>query len=257
MTKKSQTTHPGIYTITNKITGTVYVGQAIDITTRWARHRWTYRKNLKDTYLQRAWNKYGEENFIFSVYKRIEEPDIAKLHILLDKEEIAALAQFRSNCYNLKEAGISGGIISKETLKKLSEHNKQRWKNPEYRAKLSKLQKDAWERPGRKEARVAQYREAFKQEKYKKRRKELSKQMWAEGGVLRETQSAIRKANWKDPEYIAKQKESRKKTWLDPVIRKKRSEAIRAAWAKRKAKLAAETGIEPVSSGPKPDVTTN
>jgi group I intron endonuclease len=237
MSKKLETSHAGIYLITNKITGTTYVGQAINITIRWASHRRTLRRNMnhRNSKLQRAWNKYGEENFEFKVYLKLVEKDRFKLDLLLDEEEIKALKNFKNNCYNLMEAGISAPVASEETIRKLSLHNKKQWQNPQHRAKISKAQKAAWAEPGRKEERAAQLRESFKDPEYQKRRKELSKQMWAEGGSLRSTQMERLSNQWKDPAYIAKQKESRKKTWLDPEVRAKRSKAIKEAWARRKA----------------------
>ena len=243
MTKKSKTTHPGIYTITNILTGTKYVGQATNITTRLASHRRELKRNKHGTrkdrpqidYLQRAWNKYGESNFIFEVYKRIDEEDRVKLDTLLDIEEVEALRIYQHNCYNIMEAGISGMVASEETIQKLSAHNKEQWKKPEHRAKIAAAQKAAWNEPGRKEERIAQYKEAFKKPEYKARRKEISTQFWAPGGCLRETQSEKRKANWQNPEYIAKQKASREAAWKNPEIREKRSKAIKETWARRKA----------------------
>ena len=68
----------GIYKIKNKVNGKVYIGQSIRIEKRWIDHKKTLRSNShRNIYLQNAWNKYGEENFIHEI---IEECDISELN---------------------------------------------------------------------------------------------------------------------------------------------------------------------------------
>ena len=52
----------GIYSITNVVTGDMYVGQTIQgFEKRWKSHiRALNRGNHDNEYLQRSWNKYGE-----------------------------------------------------------------------------------------------------------------------------------------------------------------------------------------------------
>lgn len=237
MSEKSEFNFPSIYLILNKITEVAYVGQAMNTRKRWANHRRALSRGLHgNSHLQRAWNKYGPDNFIFQVEIDCSQAPKEKLRILLNQKEIEILKNFKDRCYNLMEAGINGLEASLETLEKLSVSSKKRWKNPEFRKKISDSQKAAWGEPGRKEERIAQYRESFKKPEYKKRRKEISEEFWAVGGCLRETQSAKRKANWQDPEYVAKQKLSREMAWKDPIIRERRIRAIKEGHAKRKAK---------------------
>lgn len=75
----------GIYRIYNKSNDKSYVGQALDIETRWNGHK----RELKDgshhnILLQRDWDKYGENSFEFSVLsecKPIELNVMEKLYI--------------------------------------------------------------------------------------------------------------------------------------------------------------------------------
>lgn len=65
----------GVYTITNTITGKVYVGSASKTTfkRRWAKHRQDLQSgNHHSRYLQRAWEKAGPDAFMFEV---LEECD--------------------------------------------------------------------------------------------------------------------------------------------------------------------------------------
>ncbi len=64
--------HTGIYKLTNKVTGKVYVGSAAcSFKSRWCIHRADLKGNRHfNSYLQRSWNKYGEEAFEFSILER-------------------------------------------------------------------------------------------------------------------------------------------------------------------------------------------
>ena len=67
----------GIYKIVNKLDGKYYVGSTKDFDTRWKEHIYDLDRNIHhNNHLQNAWNKYGEQNFIFEV---VEECEIEKL----------------------------------------------------------------------------------------------------------------------------------------------------------------------------------
>ncbi len=114
----------GIYCIENLINGKKYIGQSVDINRRIQYHKCYLNKN-KDTagLIQKAWNKYGEENFVFWLV------DICDVDIL-DETEIYYIKLFRSHKsewgYNIGWGGESNrGIIpSKETREKISKANK-------------------------------------------------------------------------------------------------------------------------------------
>ena len=64
----------GIYMIINLINGKKYIGSSINIRHRLWGHRATLRHNKHyNNLLQRAWNKYGEENFDFSILEKCPE----------------------------------------------------------------------------------------------------------------------------------------------------------------------------------------
>ena len=56
----------GIYEILNTVNGKRYIGSAVYIVGRFARHRMHLRRGTHHSvHLQRAWNKHGEEAFEF------------------------------------------------------------------------------------------------------------------------------------------------------------------------------------------------
>lgn len=58
----------GIYSLTNKTTGKRYIGQTVYLNGRKGDHLLNLRRNQHNNdYLQKAFNKYGEEDFIFEV----------------------------------------------------------------------------------------------------------------------------------------------------------------------------------------------
>ena len=83
----------GIYKITSKDTGKCYIGQSIDIETRWKQHISKALYTLENTKFYNALRKYGYENFTFEI---IEECD--KEQDILDERERYWIAYY--NSYN-------------------------------------------------------------------------------------------------------------------------------------------------------------
>lgn len=109
--------HQGVYKILNCITGDCYVGSSARVSgieSRWKDHVNLLRRNKHHSpILQRAWSKYGEENFKFEI---IEECDPSQCLI---REQFYLDTLFPK--YNiLKKAGnCLGRRASDETRKKL------------------------------------------------------------------------------------------------------------------------------------------
>lgn len=66
----------GIYMLINKVNGHRYVGSSRNIRIRLWKHRSLLRHNKHENpHLQNAWNKYGEENFDYSILEKCTEEE--------------------------------------------------------------------------------------------------------------------------------------------------------------------------------------
>jgi group I intron endonuclease len=64
----SITKQSGIYQILHVPSGKLYLGSAADIHQRWRVHRGLLRKGSHHSrILQRGWDKYGAQQFVFSI----------------------------------------------------------------------------------------------------------------------------------------------------------------------------------------------
>jgi group I intron endonuclease len=62
------------------ITGQIYVGSAVNMLARWALHRRSLQQGAhKNQHLQQAWNKYGEENFEFTVMEYVKRAFLLRI----------------------------------------------------------------------------------------------------------------------------------------------------------------------------------
>lgn len=148
--QKNKDVISGIYCIENKINHKKYIGQSINIYDRWNKHKSELNHNKHDNdYLQKSWNKYGNENFLFFVLEECLKDD-------LNMKEIYYINKYNTlnqeYGYNLKEGGSSGKISEysnekkKQSLKKAYENKKLReerkkyalyqWSNPEIKNKI-------------------------------------------------------------------------------------------------------------------------
>ena len=128
----------GIYKITNKLNGKVYIGQSRDIDARWRQHI-----NAKDNFaIHNAIKKYGEENFKFEVL--LECP--ADMLNVWERDMIALYDCMSPYGYNLTEGG-EGCKCSEETRLKLSNIRKGKHFSEETKHKISESMKGKKRQP--------------------------------------------------------------------------------------------------------------
>lgn len=106
----------GIYRILNKENGHFYIGQSSDLSHRKSVHWCKLRKNDRfNRYLQNAWNKYGEDAFVFEIILLCEARE------LLYYEQ--SLVDRLKPQYNIKLKCVSSPLgikLSSETRQKMS-----------------------------------------------------------------------------------------------------------------------------------------
>jgi len=65
-----------VYSIENKVNGKCYIGSTTNPRVRWSKHKGDLsRKKHHSFVLQRAWDKYGEENFTFKLLLQCDKKD--------------------------------------------------------------------------------------------------------------------------------------------------------------------------------------
>lgn len=108
----------GIYTIKNIANGKVYIGKSKDIVGRWGAHVGGLLKNKHgNEHLQRSWNKYGRENFYFTILEEVELENQGEREKYWIKYYQSTDGQYG---YNKTHGGDGGGVPNEDTLKKLS-----------------------------------------------------------------------------------------------------------------------------------------
>ncbi len=101
----------GIYIITNLINKKVYIGSSVRINTRLMSHKYMLRLNEHfNQYLQKSFNKYGENNFSFEVLELCDEYLlVSRENYYIEKYEsnnltkgynLATVNEFRRNVHN-------------------------------------------------------------------------------------------------------------------------------------------------------------
>ena len=142
----------GIYSIENIVNHKKYIGQSVNIKSRWRHHKTDLNSGIHDNdYLQKSWNKYGEQNFEFKILEECSDDKLnERERYYIDLYD----TMNRDYGYNLKSGGQDTNYVTKYVRNKISEGNKKyyeehpeakiknsikaykQWSNPEIKAKI-------------------------------------------------------------------------------------------------------------------------
>ena len=111
----------GVYQIRNLITGKVYIGSTTEsFNKRFSHHKYCLLNNKhKNSYLQNAWNKYSESNFIFEILEILNKEDC-----LIIEQKYLDLIKFK---YNINPVASGTPNMSLETIQKRTKTLKKYW----------------------------------------------------------------------------------------------------------------------------------
>jgi len=206
----------GIYKITNKINGRIYIGSAKLFKVRWSQHTSSLRSQKhSNKFLQADFNKCGEEAFVFEVVE-VTENKSKEERLMIEEEHIKRYYDKGNNCYNLCDRAISReGNPSKDpeaTRNKLK--GKVAWNKgkrtgiePWNKGKTNVFTEETLEK-----IRQARASQVFSEESKQKRADSLrghsvSDEAKAKIGTAN---SVLMKKKWEDPEYRESQLEKLK-----------------------------------------------
>ena len=128
----------GIYMIQNLVNGKMYIGQSVDIEKRWGEHRSGLRGNDHgNKHLQRSWNKYGEDNFEFTIICECAESQLNTM----EEYYIFELMSYDERVGYNKTYGGEGCRPTEETRQKLSEAHTGKTLSEEHKKKISETLK--------------------------------------------------------------------------------------------------------------------
>lgn len=137
----------GIYSIRNTVNNKVYIGKTeMNFGDRWDSHKSLLKNNKHfNSYLQRAYNKYGVESFEFEIVRDCTGDSSDNINTL--EIEFIKLYNSKSNGYNMSDGGdgARGAVRSAETKNKIGIKNREnmlgRKASEETRKKMSDSQK--------------------------------------------------------------------------------------------------------------------
>jgi group I intron endonuclease len=132
----------GIYKITNKINGRIYVGSAKTFRTRWGQHAYSIRNQKhQNKFLQADFNKSGEDAFVFEILEAIE----GSKEVRLQREQyyIDEALKTPEKCYNVNKKAVSSEGWKPKNPEEFANLCRQRslemWQRPEHIEKMKAI----------------------------------------------------------------------------------------------------------------------
>ena len=164
----------------------MYVGSACNLATRWRYHRWQLRKETHaNTHLLRAWQKYGEDSFLFEVLEYVPEKAslLEREQHWLDQLE-SANPHFGFNICEKAEShlGVKRSEATKEKLRRA--WDRQRGtdrRTPEGKESSARHARAAWAGPDRRANILAAITAGMRTPEQTARKAKVARRRMAEG----------------------------------------------------------------------------
>lgn len=189
----------GIYLIRNEVTGKMYVGSAVDIARRFARHRYQLRTGTHPSrHLNASWKKYGEEVFEFAILQECPTEE------LLQHEQYWMDKLQPEYNKRLKAESNLGLEFGPQQRAEISLRVKAWATSDDGRQVLGENSKAGWADPTKREARIKALKETWTPEK---RAEASARQAGIDNG------DAARKARWSKPGASERASEALKASW--------------------------------------------
>ena len=106
---------------------------------------------------------------------------------------------------------------------------KERWKNKEYKDKMSNIFKERWKNKEYKDKMSNIFKERWKDKEYKDRMSNIVKERWADE-EYKDKMSNVFKERWEDEEYKDKMSNVFKERWKDEEYKDKMSNIFKERW---------------------------
>lgn len=206
----------GIYRIDSLSNGRFYIGQSVDYARRKDHHLRALKLGIhKNRFLQRAWNKYGENSFKFSIILLCERVELTRY-----EQGFVDILNPEYNLYKICVKSAAGHHLSEETKRKLSACMKGRVMSEETRRKIalkSKIHRHS-EETKKKLSELGRGKKLSEEVKRKIGLKSLGNH-YALGHIhspeTRKIMSEFQKSQIKSPEHCKKDSEALKKWWSE------------------------------------------
>jgi group I intron endonuclease len=168
----SRTYISGIYQIKNLINGKIYIGSSNHLYRRYSDHiRFLNRNSHFNPKLQASWNKYGGDNFEFSVLEyclpirlvELEQLYINRLHPYFNISMEVGIP-------NTPKAGtLEAKLRSQKNLESRKRNGKE--SSPEFRKARSKISLEVWSRDGYRKSRSVETSQLWNNPEYRNKQK--------------------------------------------------------------------------------------